>query len=94
MAQNKVPLQLGRLVATPGAIEALQRNEQNPIDLISRHVNWDWGQVSTRDAQSNNYAAKHGERVLSSYKLRDGTSVWIITEWDRSATTLLLPDEY
>lgn len=91
---SKKQLPLGRLVATPGAIEALQKNEQNPIDLLKRHANGDWGTVCRRDWATNDLALKHGERVLSSYKLKDDTSVWIITEWDRSVTTILLPEDY
>ena len=56
-----------------------------------RHI---WGDVSDADKRANYKAVKDGDRILSSYKSSDGLTFWIITEWDRSATTVLLPDEY
>ena len=59
-----------------------------------RHACGDWGTVCPDDALANDEALEEGERLLSAYKLRDGTKVWIITEADRSSTCILLPDEY
>lgn len=89
-----INLPLGPLVSTPGAIKAMAEAGQNPLYLINRHRSGDWADVSREDAAANNQAVLHGERVLSSYALNDSVKLWIITEADRSATTILLPDEY
>lgn len=85
---------LGQLVATPGALEALERNHQVPSDFLERHLNHDWGDLDDDDKRENDYSVLHGFRILSAYTLKDGTRVWIITEADRSVTTILLPSEY
>lgn len=85
-------LQLGCVVATPGVLGAVPRKEL--LVALDRHQNCDWGDVSPEDQKSNNYALHHGERVFSAYIAKDKTRFWIITEADRSATTLLLPEEY
>lgn len=83
---------LGRLVATPGALETL--THENIFSLLARHSSGDWGEMSQDDMAANDLAVKDGgERVFSSYHV-GGTKVWIITEADRSATTVLLPSEY
>lgn len=87
-------LPLGRLLATPAAFEALQTAGVSIFALVNRHARGDWGDVSDEDRQHNDLAAIAGQRVLSSYPLLDGQKIWIITEWDRSATTVLLPDDY
>jgi hypothetical protein len=63
------------------------------IDCLKRHVQGDWGDVCEDDAKANDDALKDGDRILSAYAI-NGTKIWIITEWDRSATTILFPDEY
>lgn len=83
---------LGQLVATPGALEAL--NEESFWPYIKRHANGDWGEVCTEDKKENELSLKEGFRLLSAYHLPDGCKIWIITEADRSATTILLPEEY
>lgn len=86
---------LGRIVATPGAMVALQTAVQNPLDFIERHARGDWGEVCEDDKRANDDAIKAGNlRVLSAYKTTAGDRIWIITEADRSVTTLLLPEEY
>ena len=85
---------LGQIVATPGAFRALQEAEQEPMGFISRHMAGDWGELDDEDKQANNEALEQGLRILSAYRTRNGTKFWIITEADRSATTILLPDEY
>ncbi len=88
---------LGRVVATPGAIEVLEQQGVSPPDLLQRHESGDWGEVCKADARENNRALKTGERVLSVYEVNPcGVSrrVWVITEADRSSTCLLLPSEY
>jgi hypothetical protein len=86
----------GQIVATPGALDAFARNITGPgyFHLLARHLSGDWGDVCSDDAQANEEALRDGYRLLSSYRLADGTRVWFITEADRSATTALLPEEY
>ena len=89
---SNVQFSLGREVITSGARAVLTDDE---IDsALRRHEACDWGTVSKDDWKSNDNAIKNGERVLSSYLNSGGEPFWIITEWDRSATTVLLPDEY
>lgn len=84
---------LGRIVATPGVTTLFEEHDINPFDYLGRHQCGDWDCVPPEDWKSNDEALVHGGRVLSAYMVK-GTKVWIITEWDRSATTLLLPSEY
>lgn len=91
---NGLRFPLGDLVATPGALSALEKNGVVPMRLISRHMKGDWGDVPPDDAAANTNALRIGARLLSSYALPDGARIWIITEADRSSTTLLLPEEY
>ena len=93
---SKIPIRLplGRLVATPGAIEAMTRAGEDPAQLLARHRSGDWGEVDAEDWAANGRAVIEGQRVLSSYLLPGGTKVWVITECDRSVTTILLPSEY
>lgn len=87
-------LALGKVYATPGAIEVLERAGIAPGSLLERHAAGDWGELCAEDWQANERAVKDGERVLSVYPVGEGERVWVITEWDRSVTTLLRPDEY
>ena len=85
----------GEIVATPGALDALVRANQQPQDFLDRHMVGDWGsELSEADKAENEYSLRHGFRLLSSYRTAAGEKLWIITEADRSATTLLLPEEY
>ncbi len=85
---------LGQLVGTPGALEALESARAEPGALLSRHVRGDWGELDEEDKRSNADAVKNGLRILSAYTLPTGVKLWVITEADRSTTTLLLPAEY
>ena len=85
---------LGQVVGTPGALDALRRAEQHPIELLARHLTGDYGDLCEEDKEENRLSVERGFRVLSSYKLRTGTKVWVITEADRSVTTILLPADY
>ena len=85
---------LGRIVATPGALELLGVHKTTLASLLNRHTQGDWGDLDDEDVQTNNDALKLGNRILSQYKFPLGEKVWVITEADRSATTLLLPEEY
>lgn len=84
---------LGRLVATPGALTLLMNAGENPTALVDRHRSGDWGEVPPEDARENELSVHEGFRIVSSYPI--GTRrVWIVTEWDRSSTCILLPEEY
>lgn len=84
----------GRIFATPAALEALGTTGVSVINLLIRHVRGDWGDVPEEDRQQNELALTANLRLLSSYPLPNGEKVWIITEADRSATTVLTPDDY
>jgi len=94
MNDNKPRFPLGQVVATPGALEALEATGQSPMEFIQRHVVLDPGELDEEDQQTNEEAVADGGRVFSSYLLKDGRKIWVITEADRSSTCLLLPDEY
>jgi hypothetical protein len=85
---------LGQIVATPGALSALERAKQTATCFLDRHAIGDWGELDQSDVAENAYSMVHGFRLLSSYQTDAGEKLWIITEADRSATTLLLPEEY
>src|ERR1051325_3729627 len=85
---------LGRTFITPGAEEALQIAGQTAIEFLRRHVSGDWGELSEEDIKENEFSLEQGFRWLSRYETRKGERLWIITEADRSATTILLPIEY
>jgi hypothetical protein len=84
---------LGRLIATPGALTALTAAGENPVGLLVRHQSGDWGDVGPEDRRANDRDLQEGGRLLSAYDV-GGCRVWVITEADRSATTILLPAEY
>lgn len=86
--------ELGHIVGTPGALRALIKAEQEPLELLIRHVTGDWGLLDDEDKKENEFSVEHGFRILSAYELDTGVKVWVITEADRSATTILLPQEY
>jgi len=83
---------LGQLVATPNALEHITHDDI--IAALQRHVAGDWGDVCAEDKQSNDHAVAEGTRILSAYRAANGTKFWIITEADRSVTTVLLPEDY
>ena len=85
---------LGQTVITPGAEEALQIAGQTPTEFLRRHMSGDWGELSEDDVRENELSLKQGYRLLSRYETTKGERIWIITEADRSATTILLPIEY
>lgn len=89
---------LGQIVATPGAISALVKYAAEGLatgmDLLMRHVTGDWGDMPAEDKLANEEALKSGARIFSGYFIAPDVKIWIITEADRSSTTLLLPEEY
>lgn len=84
----------GRVVMTPGAQDALEKAGEHPLIFLRRHLSGDWGEICEEDALSNEEALKAGLRILSAYRTKLNTRLWVITEADRSLTTLLLPEEY
>lgn len=90
---NAVPrFSLGQLYATPGAMQALTSSDIQTA--LSRHLQGDWGELTSEDIEANNDALQDGSRLLSAYSGENGIRFWVITEWDRSVTTVLLPSEY
>ena len=89
-SKSKFPL--GIVVATPGALEAMSPDDM--AQAIRAHESGEWGEVPAEDAAANERALVDGDRLLSAYKTSRGVRFWIITEADRSATTVLLPEEY
>ncbi|PRY03201.1 hypothetical protein B0G73_11654 [Paraburkholderia sp. BL25I1N1] len=95
MTSRKFPFPLGRTVATAGALDALQRAGISPFNLLVRHQCGDWGELDTEDRAANERAVSEGTRILSVYHVgSDREKLWVISEWDRSATTILRADEY
>lgn len=92
MSEVRKPLfPLGQVLMTPGAMIALQEAGEEPFTYLFRHAGGDFGDLCEEDKKTNEDAIAHGGRVFSAYILPTGVKVWIITEWDRSITTALLP---
>ena len=87
------PLPLGRLVATPGALKVLSEAGEDPLSYLARHASGDWGELDDNDRRENERSLRHGWRILSSYPVGEKV-IWVITEADRSVTTILLPEDY
>ena len=89
-------MELGRVVATPAALEALAVARVAPSELLGRHAAGDWGELDAHDRRANRRSLEQGLRVLSSYPLPGcpGAKVWVLTEADRSVTTILTPSDY
>lgn len=85
---------LGQMVMTPGADLAMRTARQVPPEFLLRHKNGDWGDLPLEDLGENERALRDGSRLFSAYQTRAEEKLWVITEWDRSVTTLLLPEEY
>lgn len=85
----------GQVLMTAGIDDMVRRGRINPTPYLLRHLAGDWGDLSDHDRQLNDAALKSGaDRLFSSYQITPDLKLWIITEWDRSVTTLLLPSEY
>lgn len=87
-------LPLGQVLATSGALALLRSLQLTPLRFVLRHMAGDWGDVCEEDRYTNAEALVQGARVMSVYELGPTQRLWIITEADRSSTTLLLPEEY
>jgi len=99
IAKTQPKFSLGRVLSTPGALEALEKAGQSAIEFLQRHVKGDWGQLCEEDRQANEQSLLDGSRLLSAYRTSLGEKIWIITEavddaGHRAATTVLLPSEY
>lgn len=94
MIKTVPPFPLGQILSTPAALSAFERSGDEPATYLGRHSRGDWGEVDAHDWAANDRALQDGCRLLSAYSLKDGTRIWIITEADRAATTILLPEEY
>ena len=92
MTSVHLKFRLGNIYTTPGVLAAIPHDEV--IRALARHLSGDWGDVSAEDQQENEFSLGCRLRLLSAYHSRAGVKFWIITEADRSATTVLLPDEY
>jgi hypothetical protein len=86
--------ELGQTVMTPGADLAMRAAQQVPLEFLLRHKNGDWGELPEEDIRENEWSLENGARLFSAYQTRTDEKLWVITEWDRSVTTLLLPEEY
>ena len=85
---------LGMVLATPGALVALVRGRHDIGEFLARHQRGDWGAVGEEESAANDGALREGRALISEYRTSEGVRLWIVTEGDRSATTLLLPEEY
>lgn len=85
---------LGQVCATPAAMDLMEQMSLSPLEFIVRHVFGDWGQVCQDDRDANQAALQNGTRLLSAYEVPNGQRLWVLTEADRSVTTLLLPSDY
>jgi len=93
--EPRVPLfSLGIVVGTQGAVDTLEAAGQSRQAFLDRHSHGDWGDVPDADKQENDFSLTYGFRILSSYTTTAGERIWVLTEADRSATTILLPEEY
>lgn len=92
--KHRVLFQPGRIVGTPGALEALQRASYPAQRLVWRHITGQWDTLPPEDREANRAAVRLGERVISAFTLATEETVWVITEYDRTITTILLPSEY
>jgi hypothetical protein len=85
---------LGRILITPAAQEAIREAGQLPLEFLLRHQSGDWGDLCSEDKRENEFSIANGFLILSKYHTTGGEPLYVITEWDRSVTTILLPSEY
>lgn len=93
-ARLEVMFPLGGIVMTEGVHELVVTGQLNPLPWLMRHAQCDWGDLCDADRRRNDCGVDHGGRLVSSYAVTPQLKLWIITECDRSVTTLLLPSEY
>ncbi len=85
---------LGRIYLTPGAIDALEESGESAQAFINHHARLEQGELTDADHKENLFSVNKPLRIFSAFKTANGVKVWVITEADRSATTILLPSEY
>lgn len=93
-SERSTVVELGFVVATPGALRALEAAGQSADEFLARHMSGDWGELGQADCDENELSLREGFRIFSAYVLRTGVKILIITEADRSVTTVFLPEEY
>ncbi|QPI43594.1 plasmid related protein [Pectobacterium aroidearum] len=92
---TKLRFSPGAIIMTSGIANLVEQGHLNPAAYLNRHLCGDWGELGENDRRQNDHALASGEdRLFSSYQVNPNLKIWIITEWDRSVTTLLLPSEY
>ena len=94
MAEGNSLFEIGMVLATPGAIRLMLLNNVQPQHLLKRHVTGDWSEMDMEDQATNHEAIKYGARIFSAYRVSPTHRIWVITESDRWATTLLRPEDY
>lgn len=94
MLQKDILFDLGQLGATLGAEAAMEKHNCSMGSILTRHISGDWGNVAKADGNANRRAIKTGKRIHSVYRIAKDCSLWVITEWDRSRTTVFLANEY
>jgi hypothetical protein len=93
MQQIVIPrFRVGWILITPGALVALVESQEDPRIFVSRHIEGDWGDVGPSEWAENEFAVRHGERLYSVYHTRHGRKLWVMTEANRCATTILLSE--
>lgn len=92
--QSSVLFEIGRTVATQEVARMANEGLINPVVMLARHVTGDWGDLDDEDIQANRDAIRDGNRIVSKYDIESGESFYVITEWDRSMTTIMLTEEY
>jgi len=92
MTETLLTFRLGQTVITPNALDRL--HQEDVLASLKRHARCDWGDCCPEDAAENDLSLREGFRLLSVYRDRNGEKFWVITEADRSATTILLPEDY
>jgi hypothetical protein len=92
--QGSILFPTGPVYLTPGVIRALSDAKQQPEEFLARHIVGDWGDLCEEDNEANDQAVLEGTRIFSAYITANNEKIWVITEWDRSSTTFLLPEEY
>jgi len=92
--RTKILFALGTIAITPGANDEFLLSNENPTTYLKKHMTGDWGELDEHDRKANEASVRHGERIMSVYHLATNAKIYIITEWDRSVTTILLPEDY
>ena len=90
----KALFELGQVVITQGALLSVENDEHHPVQFLARHVSGDWGNLHEEDIETNRRSLARNGRIFSAYDLDSGGRIYVITEWDRSVTTLLTPEDY